>query len=171
MVTLSKDLKTSELRTEGAHPQDAVPLQPTNGLGMATLSVRETDASRASADQPPRPDKVSGNLRALLVEDEPADVELVMRALRKAGFEATNDVAQTVGEFTDLVRKHSYDIGLADYKLSTWNGMESVEALRQEGLDIPVILVTGALGEFTAVECINEGADDYLSKEQLVRLP
>ncbi|PYX31415.1 MAG: hypothetical protein DMG77_06275 [Acidobacteria bacterium] len=43
-------------------------------------------------------------------------------------------------EFTDLVRKHSYDGVLADYKLPNWNGMESVEVIRREGLDIPVIL-------------------------------
>ena len=60
---------------------------------------------------------------------------------------------------------------LADYKLPTWNGMESVEALRREGLDVPVIVVSGALGEFTAVECIKQGAADYVLKDHLARLP
>ena len=132
----------------------------------------EADIPAAGMDQPARPDKVSGSLRALVVvEDEPSDVELVMRALRRAGFEATSDVAQTAEEFTGLVRKHSYDVILADYKLPNWNGMESVEVLRREGLDIPVILVSGALGELTAVECIKQGAADYVLKDQLARLP
>jgi signal transduction histidine kinase len=110
-------------------------------------------------------------LRALVVEDEPADVELALRALRLADLEVTEDVAQTVQEFTELVRKNSYDVVLADYKLPGWNGMESVEILRKEGLDIPVILVSGALGEQTAVECIKQGAADYILKDHLARLP
>ncbi|MGZ4732451.1 MAG: sensor histidine kinase [Terriglobales bacterium] len=109
-------------------------------------------------------------MRALLVEDEPADVELALSALRQAGLETTADVAQTAQEFTELVRKNSYDVILADYKLPNWNGMESVEVLRREGLDIPVILVSGALGELTAVECIKQGAADYVLKDHLARL-
>src|SRR5271166_2097309 len=113
----------------------------------------------------------SGKLRVLLVEDEPADAELTLRALQGAGFETSEDIAQTAEEFTALVRKNSYDLILADYKLPNWNGMESVEVLRQEGLDVPVILVSGALGELTAVECIKQGAADYVLKDHLARLP
>jgi signal transduction histidine kinase len=110
-------------------------------------------------------------LRVLLVEDEPADAELTLRALRQAGFEAREDIAQTAEQFRDLVRRNSYDVVLADYKLPNWNGMESVELLRREGLDIPVILVSGALGELTAVDCIKQGAADYVLKDHLARLP
>jgi light-regulated signal transduction histidine kinase (bacteriophytochrome) len=105
------------------------------------------------------------------VEDEPADVELALRALRQAGFAAKGDVAQTPEEFTDLVRRNSYDVILADYKLPNWNGLESVEILRREGLDIPVMMVSGALGELKAVECIKLGAADYVLKDHLARLP
>src|SRR5580658_7581925 len=117
------------------------------------------------------PDQSGGKLRVLLVEDELADAELILRALRQSGFEATEDIAQTEERFTSLVRKNSYDVILADYKLPNWNGMESVELLRREGLDIPVILVSGALGELTAVECIKQGAADYVLKDHLARLP
>jgi two-component system, sensor histidine kinase and response regulator len=116
-------------------------------------------------------DNATRKLRALIVEDEPADVELTLRALRQADLDAIEDVAQTAEEFTDLVRKNAYDVILADYKLPNWNGMESVEVLRREGLDVPVILVSGALGELTAVECIKQGAADYVLKDQLARLP
>jgi two-component system, sensor histidine kinase and response regulator len=118
-----------------------------------------------------RLEQSNGKLRALIVEDEPADVELVLSALRRAGLNAVSDVAQTAEEFTELVRKNSYDVVLADYKLPSWNGMESVEILRREGLDVPVILVSGALGELTAVECIKQGAADYVLKDHLARLP
>jgi len=112
-----------------------------------------------------------GKLRVLLVEDEPADAELMIRVLRRAGFEASEDRVQTAEEFTGSVRKNSYDVVLADYKLPNWNGMESVELLRREGLDTPVILVSGALGDQTAVDCIKRGAADYVLKDNLARLP
>ena len=142
-----------------------------------TLSYAPTDersnTTTVAIDEAPkrRLEQGSAKLRALLVEDEPADVELALRVLRHAGFEATGDIAQTAEEFTELVRKNSYDVILADYKLPNWNGMESVEVLRREGLDIPVILVSGALGELTAVECIKQGAADYVLKDQMARLP
>lgn len=110
-------------------------------------------------------------LRALVVEDDPADVELVLRALRSGGFEPDCDVAQTANDFTDRVRKNSYDVILADYGLPSWNGMETVEVLRREGLDVPVVMVTGSLGELNAVECIKQGAADYVLKDHLPRLP
>jgi signal transduction histidine kinase len=117
------------------------------------------------------PDLGGCKLRVLLVEDEPADAELTLRALRQAGLEPIWNVAQTAQEFTELVQKNAYDVILADYKLPGWNGMESVEILRREGHDVPVILVSGALGELTAVECIKQGAADYVLKNQLARLP
>ncbi len=99
------------------------------------------------------------------------DVELAVRALQQRQFEVSADVVQTEAEFTDRVRSNSYDAILADYKLPNWNGMESVEVLRREGLDIPVIVVSGSLGELTAVECIKRGAADYVLKDDLPRLP
>jgi light-regulated signal transduction histidine kinase (bacteriophytochrome) len=55
--------------------------------------------------------------------------------------------------------------------LPNWNGIESVKILHRRGLDIPVILVSGALGELTAVECMKQGAADYVLKDHLARLP
>lgn len=95
----------------------------------------------------------------------------MLHALLQAGFEASADIVQTAEKFTEFVRKDSYDVVLADYKLPNWNGMESVELLRREGLDVPVILVSGALGELTAVDCIKRGAADYVLKDHLARLP
>jgi len=118
-----------------------------------------------------QPEQGQGKVRALLVEDKPADVELALCALRQSGFDATGDVAQTAEEFAALVRKNSYDVVLADYKLPSWTGMESVELLRREGLDVPVIVMSGALGELTAVECIKQGAADYVLKDHMARLP
>lgn len=111
------------------------------------------------------------SLRVLFVEDSVADVELCLGELRKAGFEVTADIVQTPQEFAERLCTHPYDIVLADYNLLQWTGMEALEHMQQEGTDIPFILVTGTLGDETAVECIKRGATDYVIKDRLPRLP
>lgn len=106
-----------------------------------------------------------------MVEDNAADGELMLDALRKSGFDTEFEVVQTAAEFADRIRRNKYEIILADYRLPGWNGMETVAVLQQEGLDIPVVLVSGALGELNAVECIKQGAADYVLKDHLARLP
>lgn len=110
-------------------------------------------------------------LRVLEVEDDLADVELVRRALQKGGFEPDLDVVQTAEDFATHLRTNRYDVILADYGLPSWNGMDTVEILRREGLDVPVVVVSGSLGELKAVECIKQGAADYVLKDNLPRLP
>src|SRR5437870_934501 len=112
-----------------------------------------------------------GKLRVLLVEDNPSDIELVSRELRRGGFDLTMDVVETEEEFTARVRSNSYQVVLADYNLPQWRGLEALNVLRNEKLDIPLILVSGALGDVSAVECIKQGAMDYVLKDRLARLP
>ena len=104
------------------------------------------------------------------MEDDPSDCELVLHTLEKGSFSVEHEVVRLEEEFTERIRKNSYDTILADYRLPGWNGMETVEILRREGLDIPVVLVSGALGEQNAVECIKQGAADYVLKDHLTRL-
>jgi light-regulated signal transduction histidine kinase (bacteriophytochrome) len=99
------------------------------------------------------------------------DAELIAQALRKGGFAVTAAVVQTEAAFEKQLRAHPPDIVLADYNLPQWKGVEAVEVLRREGLDIPLILVSGALGDVTAVECIKRGVTDYVLKDGLARLP
>ena len=113
----------------------------------------------------------SGPLRFLLVEDNPVDVELMERGLRRAGFDFTSAVVQTPEDFTRELRANRPHVVLADYNLPHWRGMEALEILAREGLDVPLILVTGALGDMTAVDCIKQGATDYVLKGALTRLP
>jgi signal transduction histidine kinase len=120
---------------------------------------------------PPPIGKSAMPLRALLVEDNQLDAELVLRSLRQGGFEVTHAVVQDEAGFVKALRAHSPDVVLADYNLPTWKGMEAVNVLRREGRNIPLILVSGALGDMTAVECIKRGATDYVLKDGLARLP
>jgi signal transduction histidine kinase len=108
---------------------------------------------------------------ALLVEDNLADSELVLRELRRGGFEVTCDVVQTADQFRQKLQTTTPDVVLADYNLGSWRGMEALDILRSAGLDIPLILVSGAVGDVTAVECIKQGATDYVLKDSLTRLP
>ena len=106
-----------------------------------------------------------------MVEDNASDSELMLHALKDVGYESECEVVQTADDFADRIRKNKYDIILADYRLPGWNGMETVAMVRQEDVDIPVVLVSGALGELKAVECIKQGAADYVLKDHLARLP
>jgi signal transduction histidine kinase len=110
-------------------------------------------------------------LRLVVVEDNSSDVELIRHSLKKGGFQAECAVVQTADDFRAVVRKSAYDIVLADFSLPLWNGLEAVDILRKEGLDVPVIVVSGALGDTRAVECIKQGAADYVLKDHLLRLP
>lgn len=112
-----------------------------------------------------------GQLRVLHVEDNELDAELVAAALRRGGFSASVAVVQTQAEFEQQLRLDRPDIVLADYNLPQWKGMEALDVLQREGADIPLILVSGALGDVTAVECIKRGATDYVLKDGLARLP
>ena len=161
-MTFGSDIRVSEVAADTLAERD-----------FKSLSVKTEPKGATFTQSSDRKGKMRSKLklRALVAEDEPADVELELRMLRETGLDATADVAQTAEEFAELVRKNSYDVILADYKLPGWTGIESVEILRREGLDIPVILVSGALGELTAVECIKQGAADYVLKDHLARLP
>lgn len=115
--------------------------------------------------------EIKTRLQVLLVEDSESDAELVVRALKKNEFEVSATVTPTAEEFLRAVKEKPPDIVLADYNLGQWRGVEAVDMLRREGLDIPVIMVTGALGDTLAVECIRQGATDYVLKDSLARLP
>jgi len=144
---------------------------PAPSLAPATAQRPIPDGRAGQNWSRTNPRQEPQQLRVLFVEDQPADVELARRALREHGFDVQGCAVQDPDQFLNEIRKGVYDIVLADYNLPQWNGMEAVSLLRREGLDIPVILVTGALEEARAVECLKDGAADYLLKEHLTRLP
>jgi signal transduction histidine kinase len=113
---------------------------------------------------------VTDSIRVLLVEDNLADAELVKHELQRGGFQVITDLAQNGAELKDRLGSAEYDIILADYSLPDCRGMDALEVVQQQGKHTPVILVTGALGDVTAVECIKQGATDYVLKDNLARL-
>jgi PAS domain S-box-containing protein len=110
-------------------------------------------------------------LRVLLVEDNPTDAELCLNLLRKSLFEVRSQVVSAPDEFVERLRSATFDVILADYAMGNWTGMDALNTMHNEQKDIPFILVTGALGDQKAVECIKSGMDDYVLKDRLDRLP
>ena len=101
----------------------------------------------------------------------PADAELCLAELRNAGLEAPPDVVSTPECFRNALAGRSYDVVLADFELPGWTGIDVLDYLRENRLDIPVVLLIGKVGEETAVECIHRGASDCVLKDRLSRLP
>jgi len=94
-----------------------------------------------------------------------------MRKLKESGFHVASVVARNSREFKKHLERQSYDFILGDYGLPDWNGLEAIRWLRSSGILTPFILVTGTLGDQLAIECIKAGADDYVLKDNLNRLP
>ena len=111
------------------------------------------------------------SLHILLIEDVAADVELTLLALQSAGVSFTYDITATAIDCQSYLQTTSYDVVLSDYRLPSFNGLQAFKFLKESGQDIPFILITGSLGEESAVECIKAGMTDYVLKDRLFRLP
>ncbi|OGW61124.1 MAG: hypothetical protein A2V83_10495 [Nitrospirae bacterium RBG_16_64_22] len=110
-------------------------------------------------------------IRILILEDVPTDAELAERELRKAGIPFAARRADSKEAFLNGLREFRPDAILADYSLPRFNALEALRLMRDERPGTPFILVTGSQGEETAVALIREGADDYILKSSLKRLP
>lgn len=110
-------------------------------------------------------------LRILSLEDVAYDVELMQRELRKASIEYELKRVETKEDFLAALTDFAPDIILADYSLPQFSALEALKLLQQHKNTVPVILVTGSHSEEAAVECMKEGAEDYILKASLTRLP
>ena len=108
-------------------------------------------------------------MNILIVEDSPDDAELLVAELRRAGFVPEWIRVETEPDFlAGLERKP--DLIISDYSMPQFNGLRAAELAKASGLDIPFILISGTVGEDTAVEAMKRGATDYLLKDRLSRL-
>jgi PAS domain S-box-containing protein len=125
----------------------------------------------ADRPSPPAPNGPERRLKVLLLEDVPADAVLVERELRKADIPFLARRVDTREDFLRSLTDFAPDIILADYSLPQFSALDALRLLRERQSDVPVILVTGSHSEEVAVECMREGADDYILKASLRRLP
>ncbi len=109
--------------------------------------------------------------RLLIVEDSADDAELAVRAIRRGGCDVTYHRVDTAEAMRAALKEDGWELVIADYSMPAFNGLAALKMLRESGLDLPFILVSGTLGEAAAVEAMKCGADDYVLKSNLARLP
>jgi PAS domain S-box-containing protein len=112
---------------------------------------------------------MSQSLHILIAEDDPLDAELILRELRRAGFEPEWTRVDTEKDYVrNLTGK--LDLVISDYQMPQFDGLRALELLKVSGLAIPFIIISGTIGEDTAVQAMKMGAADYLLKDRLARL-
>src|SRR5258706_1847694 len=109
-------------------------------------------------------------LRVLNVEDREQDAVLLWRHLSSAGYEVAADRVDTADAMKAALRRKKWDIILCDYSMPRFSALAALDVLRESGLDLPLIIISGTVGEQVAVEAMRAGANDYLMKDNLVRL-
>jgi signal transduction histidine kinase len=114
---------------------------------------------------------MESTLRILILEDMEEDVVLIKRTLKKSGLLFETHQVDTREDFIQALKEYHADVILSDHSLPQFDSVEALELCKKSGLQVPFILVTGAVSEEFAVTCLKEGADDYVLKSNLARLP
>jgi two-component system cell cycle sensor histidine kinase/response regulator CckA len=109
-------------------------------------------------------------LRVLMVEDSENDALLTIRALKNGGYDPEYARVETAEAMRKALQEKPWDVILCDYQMPKFNGFAAIAQLKETGIDIPLIIVSGAIGEETAVECMRSGARDYITKGNQSRL-
>ena len=110
-------------------------------------------------------------LKILMLEDLQDDVGLIERTLRKEGMHFSFKRVDSQEEFSESLTQFQPDVILSDHALPQFNSLEALKICRKQAVNVPFILVTGTVSEEFAVSCLKQGADDYVLKSNMVRLP
>ena len=113
---------------------------------------------------------MSTPLRILLVEDSKADATLMSRELKRGGYDPVFERVDTATAMEAMLEQQTWDIIIADCEMPQFNGLAALELMQKRGVDLPFIIVSGTIGEETAVEAIKAGAHDYVKKGNPARL-
>jgi signal transduction histidine kinase len=140
------------------------PAAAERGSGVARVSRRldYREPAYVEKDEP---------LRLLLVEDTDDDAELVLMELRRAGYVPEVHRVDSGAAFVAALEAGGWDAIVSDHTIPGYGGLAALADLRTSGHDIPFILVSGTIGEAVAVEAMRAGAQDYVLKQDLTRLP
>ena len=110
-------------------------------------------------------------IRLLLIEDSPADAELEVRELKRAGLRVEHRLVDTEGTLRDELVRYGPELILSDFSMPHFDGMSALAIAKEISPDVPFIFVSGTLGEDYAIRALKNGATDYVLKTNLVRLP
>lgn len=109
-------------------------------------------------------------LRVLVVEDSEDDALLLARELRRSGYDPILKRVDTAESMAEALDAGQWDIVLADYHLPLFSGLEALRIVKERDLELPLIVVSGVIGEEVAVAAMKVGAHDYIMKENLAKL-
>ena len=109
-------------------------------------------------------------LRVLIIEDSENDADLLVRELRRGGYEVESERVETGEAMRAALAQKTWDLILSDYKMPRFDATRALKVLHASGLDLPFIIVSGTISEETAVISLKAGAHDFLAKEKLARL-
>ncbi|MGD0678501.1 MAG: response regulator [Polyangiaceae bacterium] len=132
------------------------------------MSLRPSAQSPATS---PANAQAQQGVRVLLVEDCEYDAALVLRELERGGYAPTCVRVETREAFVSSLEAQSWDVIISDHALPRYDGFAALEDLHATGKDIPFILISGSIGEAVAVRAMKAGAQDYVLKGDLTRLP
>src|SRR5947208_2798924 len=109
-------------------------------------------------------------LNILIVEDSSDDTELLALQLRRAGYTFDFERVDSAETMRQALERREWDLVISDYVVPGFGAPDALALVRQAGLSLPFIIVSGHIGEDIAVSAIKAGADDYLMKDRLGRL-
>ena len=109
-------------------------------------------------------------LRALIVEDSEDDALLIARELRRGGYVLTSERVDSAEAFESAITRQTWEVIIADYSMPNFGGLAALKRVQKMGLDVPLIIVSGTIGEDSAVAAMKAGAHDYVMKDNLARL-
>ncbi|MEW6443171.1 MAG: response regulator [bacterium] len=113
---------------------------------------------------------MSKQLRVLIVEDSEDDTLLLLRELRQGGYDPVFERVERASSMKEALERKRWDIIVSDYVLPSFSGLAALVILKESGLDLPFIMISGKIGEEIAVGAMKAGAHDYLAKSNLKRL-
>ncbi|MHB8519853.1 MAG: PAS domain-containing hybrid sensor histidine kinase/response regulator [Limisphaerales bacterium] len=113
---------------------------------------------------------MSKPLRVLMVEDSEADAELIVRELRRSGYEPVFKRVETAEAVSAALDGGLWDVVISDHVMPQFSSEGTLRILQQRELDLPLIIVSGSIGEAAAVTMMKAGASDYIMKDDLLRL-
>jgi PAS domain S-box-containing protein len=134
------------------------------------MSLAEPPAGSGTGTDASRPFMMSDTLRIVLLEDRPADADMILRVLAQQGIGATATRVWTETDYLAALRDPTTDLVLAAYSLPLYSGREALAAARARRPDLPFIFVSGSIGEERAIDALQEGATDYVIKDRIARL-
>ena len=110
------------------------------------------------------------SLRVLIIENSEDDALLIIRELKKVGYNPVYERIETAAAMKKSLKEKQWDIIICDHTLPKFNAPSAIAILKKANVDIPIIIVSGTIGEEKAIECMRLGAQDYILKGNLSRL-